>query len=527
MVVDIDYGTPAWGRDSASITNPGCATAPGSWHVTSGEGAYALATHTWHRSSAMKRFTDVRAVLAGHTPRTLIEAMSTRVFSVREIVLVSLVFVCAVPVLHVAMDTLNQVAFDGAARVSATWPINVFYFHILWEPLWLFALTVLAALVLFTVLVGGIIFRDDESLLLVAATGTLLVFATTTIQGFGPGFITPTAGGPVVDLSTQYYHDAITVTDPIGFLSEYSTTQPDLRSHSQTHPPGAVLTYYVFVQLLGSPALITAAIAMVAVAISAPALYGILTQSVQHRTALYTTLLYLLLPSIQIYYAGVLDALVTAFIIAAVYCFRCRPYVTGALGATAFLFLASFQTFMFLFALPVLVGYEVLREHTIHRSVTVVAGLAVVYGVLYAAFDFNYVRSFGVASAIHNPGGPLFLRNPAKYVTSRLMGVTEILVFFTPFLTWLLIRERSVLWEYRDLAVLFGLAVVTFLGQLATGALLSGETARAAMYLYPFLMFPLAAYFDAITITSREQFILATLVFGQTVAMQLAGFYFW
>lgn len=475
----------------------------------------------------MNPFTHVRDVLDGHTTRSLIEAVSTRVLSVREIALVSLVFLCAVPALHVAMDALNQVVFDGSARVSATWPINVFYFHTVWDPVWLLALTLIAAILLFTVLVAGIILRDDESLLLVAAAGTILVFATTSIQGFGPGFITPTAGGPVVDLSTQYYHDAITITDPIGFLSEYSTTQPDLHSHSQTHPPGAALTYYVFVQLLGSPALITATIALVAVAISAPALYGLLTQYVQRRTAQYTTLLYLLLPSVQIYYAGVLDALVTAFIIAAVYCFRCRPFLSGTLGATGFLFLASFQTFMFLFAIPVLVGYELLRRRSVHRSMTVVAGIVVIYGLLYAAFDFNYVRSFFVASAIHHPRGPLILANPAKYVTSRVMGVTEILVFFTPFLTWLLIRERSVLWEYRDLAVLFGLAVVTFLGQLVVGAFRGGETARAAMYLYPFLMFPLAAYFDAISITRREQFVLAALVFGQTVMMQFVGFYFW
>lgn len=457
----------------------------------------------------------------------VVERASTRVLSVREIVLVSLVFVLGIPVLHLLMDVSNEVFFDGSAVVSATWPINVFYVHVLWEPVWLLGLTLLAATGLFVVLVPGVVLNDDDGFLLAAVAGTLLIFATTLIQGYGPGFVTPTAGGHVVDLSNQYYHDAIQISDPVGFLAGYSTQQPELRSHSRTHPPGAVLTFYVLERLVGSPARITATIALLAVGISVPALYGVLVRYVERQTAQYSCLLYLLLPSVQIYYAAALDALVAAFLVAAVYCFVCRPIPSSTLGATFFLFLASFQTFMFLFALPVLAGYEALRERTVHRTLVVVSGLVVAYGVLSMAFDFHYVQSFVVASAIQNPDGPLLLANPAKYVTSRLMGVTEVVVFFTPFLTWLLFRERHRVRAHRDLFVLSGLAILTFLAQLAVGIFRSGETARAALYLYPFLVFPLATYFDAISITRREQLVLAALVFGQTVMMQLTGFYFW
>ncbi len=100
-------------------------------------------------------------------------------------------------------------------------------------------------------------------------------------------------------------------------------------------------------------------------------------------------------------------------------------------------------------------------------------------------------------------------------------------MFFTPFLTWLLYRERHVVRAHRDLFALTGLAILTFVAQLAVGTFRDGETARAAMYLYPFLVLPLATYFDAISITRREQLVLAALVFGQSVAMQLVGFYFW
>jgi hypothetical protein len=462
------------------------------------------------------------------TPRTLLASVSNRVFSLRQIVLVSVAFVLAVPALHLLMDVINQALFGGSATVSATWPINVFYFHVVWDPLWVFGLTLLAAIGLFAVVVPSVILRDDVGVLPVVVGGAILILATTLIQGYGPGLVTPTAGGYVVELGgIQYYHDAVAIADPVAFLSEYSEQQPELLRHASTHPPGAVLTYYALAHLVGTPALITMAIMLLAVGISGPALYGLLTPSVERRTAQYTSLLYLLLPSIQIYYAGTLDALITAFIIAATYCFVRRPAPSGALGAAFFLFLASFQTFLFLFALPVLFGYEVLRERSIARSVAVSAALALAYGVLYVTFDFNYVQSFLVASAMQNSEGFMLFTQTAKYVTSRAMGVTEILVFFTPFLTWLLVRERRRFWAYRDLFTLFGLAVLAFLALLAAGTYPVGETARAAMYLYPFLMLPLAGYFEDISITDREMTVLAALVFGQTYMMQLAGFYFW
>jgi hypothetical protein len=60
-----------------------------------------------------------------------------------------------------------------------------------------------------------------------------------------------------------------------------------------------------------------------------------------------------------------------------------------------------------------------------------------------------------------------------------------------------------------------------------TGAFRTGETARPLAFLYACWLLPVARYLDALRPGDSEKAQLATLVFGQTVFMQLLGNFFW
>ena len=69
------------------------------------------------------------------------------------------------------------------------------------------------------------------------------------------------------------------------------------------------------------------------------------------------------------------------------------------------------------------------------------------------------------------------------------------------------------------------LGVITLLVMFAAGVFRTGETARSGLFIYPYLLLPVAAYLESIDIKVREKFQLVALVFTQTILMQLFGFY--
>lgn len=468
--------------------------------------------------------------------------LATRMLSAGEVLALTVGFLALVPVVALSLYGLNLAAFGGALDVPVTWPISVFSVHTVWEPRWLFVLVLVGSPALFVGL-AAVVARTD-GLVPVGAAGLALVLATTLLQGPDAGFVAPVAGGYVMDYGApgptsgiQYYHDAIAIADPLRFLASYADLQPTLNPHSRTHPPGAVLTFYALSRLF-PPALITVVVAVVAVALSAPAVFALCARVANRTTARYATFLYLLLPSVQVYYAASLDALVAALVVAGVASFVVREDALGALGAAVCLLAASFLTFTAVFAVPLLAAYELTARRRLRRTAAVVGVVALAYAALAAETGFDYVESARVALAVEHAKSTGGVVGAVNYLVTRAEAVAEVVLFFTPYLTWLAVRERRRLAAHlraavsgspfgRPALVLFPAAVLTLLGMLVAGLYYTGETARAALFVYPFLLLPLAAYLDDLRPTGREQFVLAGLVFAQTVAMQVVGFYFW
>ncbi|MBV9242693.1 MAG: hypothetical protein JO314_11865 [Acidobacteria bacterium] len=362
--------------------------------------------------------------------------------------------------------------------------------------------------------------------------GSLLILGSTLIQGVDVGLRTPVAGdarsGTLVPYSLdgqEYWHDAIQVNDPSYFFGHYNEIQPTLHEHAHTHPPGAVLTYYFLSRVFSDPAFISLAIMLFSVVMTVVCFYRIVRTETSDATAKYMACLIALLPAVEVYYLSTLDAVITSLLIAVVYlfCFGRSRWSVGMAGAVL---TASFLlTYVSLFILPVLAGYELLVRRSLKRVALVAATVIGVHAVLYFATGYNAWGVFREASHFENPNGFMLFVEPANYLFTRLEDISEILFFLGPFLLVLFWRGMKRI-EFTPLFTLSVLGVSTLLGMFLVGAFRTGETARACAFIYPFLLFPVARLMDTDS-TKNARLQLASLVFLQTVGMQSLGTFHW
>jgi hypothetical protein len=243
----------------------------------------------------------------------------------------------------------------------------------------------------------------------------------------------------------------------------------------------------------------------------------------------YVTLLFVLMPVVQIYYLASIDALIASLLLGVLYLsLFAKPSVWATLGSVLFLFLASFLTFGFVFVVPVVVGFELIRRHGVRRFGTALLGLVLIYLLVNRFCGFNYLHSFAIASTDQNPQGFRLLVEPATYFFTRLEGIAEIALFLGPFLAALAIRGLRMTKRLgSDLLLLAWLGISTLLVMLLAGVFPTGETARACLFVQPFLIFPVAVYLREAGATDKDQAVLLHLVFAQTLLMQTFGTFAW
>lgn len=431
----------------------------------------------------------------------------------------------------------NVIAFD----CTYYWPVSVFNFRL---PSLINVLVAVAALVAFYFFIRLLEARRYD-LRMVVISGVILIAGLTLTQGFDVGFVAPIAGDaqsgvlfPNSPDGQEYYHDALKVTDPVDFFRRYNELQPTLNRHTHTHPPGAVLVFYFLQKLFQSPAIVALFIMVVSTITTVFFFQRLIRTELSEETANYVSFLLVLLPAIQIYYLATLDAMVVALLTGTLY-LCCFGKGRGSIAGAIIMLSASFLlTFVSLFILPVLVGFDLLVRRSLKRSLIVIAGVAGIHLMLYGLIGYDAWHSFRTASLYENPNGFMLLVDPVNYLFTRLEDVAEIIFFFGPFLLVLLIRGlRSnvrlrpvrALTELtaRPLLVLTILGSVSLMGMYAVGAWRTGETARACAWIYPYLLFPVAYYLEDSNAGPGERIQLASLVFIQSVGMQLFGNYFW
>lgn len=459
--------------------------------------------------------------------------ISERLFSWRQILIYTAAFVgftiAAQRILRYV--SANWVEFD----LPFYWPISVF------SPRFPTITEVCIAVGVFIAFVLAIRYLATKNftIRLSSLFGVILIAGLTMIHGIDIGYYAPVASdaqsGVLVPYSLEgqeYYHDAIKITDPVDFVRRYNEIQPTLHRHSHTHPPGAVLTFYVLNQVFRDPAIIGIAIMILSLVSSLFFFYKLARSQMTDETSRYMAFLFVLLPVVQIYYLASLDALITALLTGVLYLFCFGEKRHSIFSAVLLLATSFFLTFVSLFILPVLVGFELLVKRSLKRSLAVIGGVAAFYVIFYLLTGYNAYQSFRTASLFENPYGFMLFVDPVNYLFTRLEDVAEILFFLGPFLAILFYRGIKGSIRFKDiesspLIVLTVLGIGTLLAMYAVGAWRTGETARAGAFIYPYLLFPVGLYLEANKASASARFQLAMLVFTQSIGMQLFGSYHW
>lgn len=422
---------------------------------------------------------------------------------------------------HLVRFVRRFVAFDAPRY----WPFSVFFRRAATvERL----LPALLAAILGTVMVRWLE-RRGYPLTGVATLALLLILATNLIQGTLGGFFTPIAGGGPHGI--QYFHDAQRMErageSALTFLRTFNADQPGLLEHARTHPPGAVLLFYALNHLLSEPAVIALVLAVVSTLLLAYFFRDLahVLGADDPAFAGYGAFLLLLLPAVQIYGCATLDAVIAALLLGAV-ATHARLAPARFLPVTVLLVLSvSFLTFGFVWVLPLLFVLD-WRRKTLWRSAALLAALVVFYAVLQAASGFRYLGALLTAARLENPQGFRLLASPTSYFFTRAENVAEIAFFAGPFVLALGLRGAADLRRsYPDACALTATALLTLGGLFLSGAYRTGETARACLFIFPFLLLPaLVALKKA---GPRDRILVSTLVLAQTILMQLFAGYFW
>jgi len=407
----------------------------------------------------------------------------------------------------------------------AAWPISQFMFRLSPKVNDLSPVDLLVAVGCLAgfFLVLRLLARYRYLVWMVALLGLALILGTTLTHGVDLGLARPIAS---TDLTkAEYLEAAAAIEDPFAFVRGFEALQPSLLGHSGTHPPGAVLFFYFLHGLVRDPVPMALLITGLSVILAALTLRAALVPPADDLAVGRTLFLFLLLPAIQIYFSASLDALIAPLMLGccldALRSSRWRLVVS-----TACLLIVSGLTFTFVFVLPVLAVMQARRGVSLLRLSVQLGALAVFWLLIERVLGFNYLNSFAIATAHENPAGFLLLASPGDYLMTRLEDVAEILLFLGPFAALIIARglRRSGPWDEASRLGL--LALGSLLLVFLSGAYRTGETARGALYIYPFLVLPLASQVSQPGTSDRYN-ALATLVFAQSLLMQLVGDYFW
>lgn len=326
--------------------------------------------------------------------------------------------------------------------------------------------------------------------------------------GVGLGFLAPFRfrGG------ARYLEAAQTIDGWTEWLRSFTTIQRTLYRQPQTHPPFAVLLHHV----LRTPAVISAAFTGIA-SVSIVLVWKTLKAAgAKAGESLWLALLFAVVPAINIYGGVSLDGVVlttsTLFLLGLVRLERGPTWSWYAFAALAAgLFATNALTFGGLLLVAVL-ALRSLGSREVRKAMALCLGLAAVLYVAFSlGFGYDHVKAFVTASKSENPNGFQAIGVPIHYWLTRQENVWNIAVFASVPVLAVLVRRRP-----HDLSAA---AVLVLLIMFLTGAYRTGETARACMFIYPFLFLTL----KDLPARSIRRLVAAAGI--QTILMQALGSY--
>lgn len=462
--------------------------------------------------------------------------VSTHLFSLKDLIKISALFLCLYVILNLLLNVLHHFIIPSS-DIPPSWPISIFNLRVpsslypLFMPLLSSAKFQFTLSNMFIVFIYAIIFffllkylnllKKPSTIYTVAIVTVLL---SNLIQGVYNGIIEPVSGGSGI----QYYHDAIKINNGLTFLSNYNVLQSNLLCHSQTHPPGAVLTYYFLNQVFSSPSFISIVLMTVSL-LSVFYIYKIVKIEFNEDIAPFVSLIFIFLPATQIYYLSSLDSLIALTFLATLYHYlrwRKRHNLFDYAIFTAYFFMSSFLTYIAVFLAGLIILDSFKQDKNLNNIIKLFIPLFIIFAGFYIFLDFNYALGFMTASHLQNPNGFYLLSNPISYLTTRFENIAEILLFFSP--VAILLAHRGLKNRTNKMVQFSKSAILVLLIMFLAGVYDTGETARICLFIYPLLLLPIAYYINStenVKMYRKKQVLLVLWI--QSTLMQMVGHYFW
>jgi hypothetical protein len=515
-------------------------------------------------------------------------------------------------------DNGNMPALNGMGNMNSIWPL----WGYLVVPSLLGIILGLSILGLFFVVVWNFVKNDKKvSPFVITLFAYVILFVSNLIGGWDTGIVA------TIGANSEIYTDAIQITSVFTFISQFESLQATLSIHAQTQPPGAVIFIYLLYIIFQTPGIMAIALSLIATFGSAYFINGIFTRLFDKETAKYGLLLFLILPAVSVYYLANLYAIVATITFGALYFYlnldlpvesnsnsetlkhriTHKQYIGNFIGVFLCLVCLSFLTYLFVWEIMFLGLLEILKLwHMQHQNwsaiknqgfinslkiylgkliplILICGGIIGYYVVLYFTLSYNYIDSFLYASTLENPDGFMLFANPGNYFLTRLDDILDIIYFFGPVLTVLLIQgiknmknsikessspqlmllsqenissqqnpeqsitntitqtttqivispkvpllEQSSEQNQKQFNYLLVISALLALGILfLTGAPKKGETARICLFILPFLLMPVLYLLKSNNISRKEKGILLICVISQSIIMQMFGYFIW
>lgn len=332
----------------------------------------------------------------------------------------------------------------------------------------------------------------------------------------------------------QYYNDALRVTDGKDFLRTFHQKQEVYLLHTRTHPPFVVLLHYWLLRRplggIRTLAVVFFLLSMLIFLILLRVFRNIGFSAAQIRRCL---LLFAILPSVNIYTLVSIDGLVAVAVslgllsVTEIYRKNKVTFLSVLFGLLS-ITLSNMLSFsgLFIIAFLGLISAYFLWQRQPKYAVNGMLALALsvlIFLGFYQIWGYDHYAVFRTASTSENPNGFLLFYNPFVYFSTRLQDIGEILLFLSfPLISLIFNRERRLGFCPKNIArICGGAGIAILLLMFLTGAYGTGETARACLFIVPFIFIFFTQF------PPKTYNILFLLCLLQTAGMQMVGNFFW
>lgn len=417
---------------------------------------------------------------------------------------------------------LNEHHFFTGSRI--TFPISVVYFSNFYLQGILFSL-----IFLFT---GALILKYYKSLNYWSLFASYIIII---LGNLSQGSIHYTFLRSFLDTDFQYFHDVIQIKSGSEFISNYNKTQETLTMHAKTHPPFAVWIQYIIYTLFQKSVLGLSLGLSVLGLMSFIPLYKILSYfNLENSKKNLLIIIFALIPAVNIYSIVSIDAVFLFFSLIFLYgtlliskskkinWIGIFVTIIGFTLANSITFSGTFLACVAaILTLTELIKYK--NRFPLYNFIIVGILFLILLFISNILLDYNHIEAFLNASKLENPNGFRGFEQPLVYIFTRIENISEILLFLSFGFFAYLLKPKELNLEKDNInfylpVIAFGSLILMFL----TGAYGTGETARACLYIYPFLLLLL------IRVTNIQILLnIAYIALFQTFFMQMIGDYFW